>query len=46
MDLKNYKEWLNAIKSELKITRAMNSDAAVVLRSALNILENVTSTTR
>ena len=47
MDLKNFKKWLKAIESELKITRAtLCSDVAVVLRSVLNIPQKVTSTTR
>ena len=44
MNLKNYKEWLNAIESELKSTRATGSDVAVVLRSVINIPQKVTST--
>ena len=47
MDLKNFKKWLKAIESELKITRStLCSDVAVVLRSVLNIPQTVTSTTR
>ena len=47
MDLKNYRKWLKAIQSELKSTRATTgSDVAVVLKSVLNILQKVTSTTR
>ena len=44
MNLKNYKERLNANESELKIKRATNSDVAVVLKSALNIPQKVTCT--
>ena len=46
MDLKTYTKWLNAIESELKNTRTINSDLAVVLRYVLNILQRVTNTTR
>ena len=42
MNLKNYKEWLNAIKSELKSTRA--SDVAVVTTHVLVIPQKVAST--
>ena len=43
MNLKNYKEWLDAIESELKNTITINSDVAV-LRSVINVPLNVTST--
>ena len=47
MDLTNYKELLNATESKLKSTRATTgSDVAVVLSSALNIPQKVTSTSR
>ena len=47
MNLTNYKEWLKAIESELKITRATGgSDVVVVLRCVLNIPQKVTSITR
>ena len=42
MNLKNYKERLNAIESKLRSTRA--SDVAVVLMSVLNIPQKVSST--
>ena len=35
MNLTNYKEWLNAIESKLKSTRATGSDVAVVSRSVV-----------
>ena len=44
MNLKNYKEWLNAIECELKCASATGSDVAVVLRSVLSIAKKVTST--
>ena len=44
MNLKSYTRWLNAIESKLKSTRAINSDVAVILRSVLNIPQNVLST--
>ena len=40
--LKNYKEWLNSIKSELKNTRF--NDGAVVLTIVLNIAVKITTT--
>ena len=46
MNLKNYTEWLNAIESEPKTRKAINSGVAVVLRYVLNIPQKVTSTTR
>ena len=41
-ELENYKEWLNAVESELKSTRA--SDVAVVATHVLVIPQKVTST--
>ena len=41
-NLKNYKKWLNATKSEPKRTRA--SDVAVALTPVFNIAKKVTST--
>ena len=47
MDLKNYKKRLKVIGSEPKNTRATTgSDVAVVLRSILNIPQNVSNATR
>ena len=43
-NLKNYKEWFNAIESKLKSTRATGSDVAVVLNPMLNIAKKDTST--
>ena len=46
INLANYKEWLNEIKSKLKSTRATTGgDVAVVPSSVLNIPQKVTSTT-
>ena len=44
MNLENYKEWLNAIESEQKSTRATGCSVAVVIRSVLGIAKKVTST--
>ena len=43
MNLENYKNWLNAIESEPKSTRAISSNVAAVLRSVLNIAKKVTN---
>ena len=44
IDLENYKEWLNSIKSGPKSTRASGSDVAVVRKPVLDIAKKVTST--
>ena len=43
MNLKNYKEWSDAIESGLKSTRATGSDVAAVIKSVLNITQKVKS---
>ena len=46
MNLTNYKKWLKAIVSELKMTRATTGSSVAVVRSVLNIPQKATSTTR